>query len=165
MFPRILRPAASIASSGPVRRPSHAATPRCLPPSPVKPLIRLAAPHPRDAPPWRKELSVRNNLFVGNLPCAEGHELEQLLSRFGTVRFAAVVAGGGVGRGGRFGVVGMESDAEARAAIRVLDGFEVRGCRLTVRWATAAEQTACGHPTMFGSMNMADRDGRETPAT
>jgi hypothetical protein len=89
---------------------------------------------------------VRNNLFVGNLPWTEDRELALLLSRFGTVRFAAVVAGEGVDRGGRFGVAEMQSDAEARAAIRVLDGFEVRGGSLTVRWATAAEQTACGHP-------------------
>jgi RNA recognition motif-containing protein len=107
---------------------------------------------------------VRKNLFVGNLPDIKDLELEQLLSRFGAVRFAAVITGKGVERGGRFGVVEMQSDAAARAAIRALDGFEVRGGSLTVRWASAAEQTACGHPAMFGSMNVSDVDGRDPPA-
>ena len=97
---------------------------------------------------------MRNNLYVGNLTCTEDQELEQLFSRFGTVRFAAIVAGQGADRGCRFGVVEMQSDTEARAAIRALDGFEIDGGGLTVRWATAAEQTACGHPAMFGTMNL-----------
>jgi hypothetical protein len=50
----------------------------------------------------------------------------------------------------------MESEDSARAAIRVLDGFEVRGMVLTVRWATPPEQTSCGRPAMFGAMNLCD---------
>ena len=116
--------------------------------------------------PRSKELYVRNNLYVGNLASTDDRELQQLLSRFGIVRFAAVVAGHGPDRSGRFGVVQMQSDTDARAAIRALDGFEIRGASLTVRWATAAEQTACGHPAMFGTMNMSGLDEHEgTPLT
>jgi hypothetical protein len=90
----------------------------------------------------------------------DSQELELLLSRFGVVRYAAVAAGDGT-TGDRFGVVEMQSEDEARSAIRVLNGFEVRGVLLTVRWATPPEQTACGHPAMFGTMNLsggADND-------
>ena len=113
---------------------------------------------------------MRNNLYVGNLVFTEDRELEDLLSRFGTVRFAALFAGDGAGfegagdgaaGGRRFGVVEMQSDAEAQAAMRVLDGFEIRGGTLTVRRATAAEQTACGHPAMFGTMNLCNGDAHD----
>jgi RNA recognition motif-containing protein len=93
-------------------------------------------------------------LYVGNLGRLDGLELEQLLSRFGTVRFAATIGQGGVPRDHRFGVVEMQSEHEARTAIRVLDGFEINGRPVSVRWATPAEQTACGHPAMFGTMNL-----------
>src|SRR5687767_9022674 len=105
---------------------SRSRTFRCGPPSPLPPArlaIRLGCPHSRNTPTWRKEPIVRNNLFVGNLACTEDLELEQLFLRFGTVRFAAVVAGHGGDRGCRFGIVEMESDTQARSAIRVLDGF------------------------------------------
>ena len=86
----------------------------------------------------------------------DDRELEHLFSRFGVVRFAAVVAADGAAGGGRFGVVEMQSEDEARSAIRVLNGFEIRGVGLTVRWATPPEQTACGHPAMFGPMNSSE---------
>ena len=88
----------------------------------------------------------------------DGGDLELLLSRFGVVRYAAVVAGDGPAGDGPFGVVEMQSEDEARSAIRVLDGFEIRGALLTVRWATPPEQTACGHPAMFGTMNLSGGD-------
>jgi RNA recognition motif-containing protein len=99
---------------------------------------------------------VRNNVYVGNLQSAEAGELEVLLAQFGVVRFAAVVAGEEPGLRDGFGVVEMQTEAEAATAIRTLNGFEVRGRALTVRWATAPEQTACGHPAMFSVMNMSD---------
>ena len=97
---------------------------------------------------------VSTNLYVGNLPATDAGELECLLERFGVVRFAAVVAPERCPPGGGFGVVEMGSEREAAAAIRTLDGFEIRGRSLTVRWATPPERTACGHPKMFGTMNM-----------
>ena len=112
--------------------------------------------HPRNAPPGAKTVHLRNNLYIGNLASADGSELESLLSRFGIVRYAAVVAADGATPGARFGVVEMQTEDQARAAIRTLNGFEIRGQLLTVRWATAPEQTACGHPAMFGTMNLSN---------
>ena len=99
---------------------------------------------------------MRNHLYVGNLDSKDGQELGHLLSQFGVVRYAVVVAGEGASPGTRFGVAEMQTEEEAEAAIRALDGSEFRGHLLTVRWATPPEQTACGRPPMFGSMNMAD---------
>ena len=99
---------------------------------------------------------MRSHLYVGNLDSKDGQELGHLLSEFGVVRYAAMVAGDTGSPGTRFGVVEMQTEAEAEAAIRALDGSEFRGHLLTVRWATPPEQTACGHPPMFGSMNMAN---------
>jgi RNA recognition motif-containing protein len=122
----------------------------------------LGVSRPRDAPPpGAKNVHLRNNLYVGNLGSTDDRDLESLLSRFGTVRFAAVVAVDRPTSGARFGVVEMQREDDARAAIRTLNGFEIRGRLLTVRWATPPEQTACGHPAMFGTMNMASGDGGE----
>ena len=106
---------------------------------------------------------MRNSLYVGNLASSDGQELEALLSRFGIVRYAAVAPGDGAPHGGYFGVVEMQSEDDARAAIRVLDGFEIAGVPLSVRWATPPEQTSCGHPAMFGTMNMANGGGAGPP--
>jgi len=100
---------------------------------------------------------LRTNLYVGNLASSDSAALEHLLSRFGIVRYAAV-AGDASSPGMCFGVVEMQSGDEAQAAIRSLDGFEVQGRSLTVRWATLSEQTACGHPAMFGTMNLTNGD-------
>ena len=99
---------------------------------------------------------MRNHLYVGNLDSKDDQDLGLLLAPFGVVRYAAVVAGDGNTPGTRFGVAEMQAEDDAEAAIRALDGFEFRGHLLTVRWATPPEQTACGHPPMFGTMNMAN---------
>jgi hypothetical protein len=104
---------------------------------------------------------LQTSLYIGNLIPADSRELEELLGRFGPVRYAAVVAAEGRTAGSRFGVVGMQSEGDARSAIRALDGFEIRGVLLNVRWATSLEQTACGHPVMFGTMNMPGGDERD----
>ena len=111
--------------------------------------------------PGTKKVHLRNNLYVGNLASTDDQELEDLLSRFGIVRYAAVVAGDGVTPGTWFGVVEMQTEDEAEAAIRTLNGSGFRGRLLTVRWATPPEQTACGHPAMFGAMNMSNGDEGE----
>ena len=97
---------------------------------------------------------MRKSIYVGNLVSMGVRELEDLLSRFGVVCYAAVVAGDGSADGRPFGVVEMQAEGEARSAIRVLDGFEIDGELVTVRWATPPEQTAGGHPAMFGTMNL-----------
>jgi len=90
---------------------------------------------------------LRKSLYVGNLASPDGQSLEALLARFGVVRYAAVAPGDGAPHGGGYyGVVEMQSEDDALTAIRVLDGFEIAGAPLSVRWATPAEQTSCGHP-------------------
>jgi cold-inducible RNA-binding protein len=99
---------------------------------------------------------VRNNLYIGNLGPAGGEALARLLSPFGVVRYAAVLPGDGPASGPRFGVVEMQTEDEADAAIEALDGSELDGRVIEVRWATPPEQTACGHPAMFGAMNVSN---------
>ena len=103
---------------------------------------------------------MRNSLYVGNLPSPDGQSLGALLSRFGVVRYAAVASGDGAPY---YGVVEMQSEDDAVDAIRVLDGFEIDGAPLSVRWATPPEQTSCGHPAMFGAMNMTNGGGATPP--
>jgi RNA recognition motif-containing protein len=95
----------------------------------------------------QKGVHLGKSLYVGNLASPDGQSLKALLSRFGVVRHAAVAPGDGAPHGGGYyGVVEMQSEDDALNAIRALDGFEVAGARLAVRWATPAEQTSCGHP-------------------
>jgi RNA recognition motif-containing protein len=103
-----------------------------------------------------KKVRLRKNLYVGNLSSTDDQELERLLSQFGIVKYAAVVAGEGEQPGASFGVVEMQTDDEAEAAIKALSGSGFCGRVLDVRWATPAEQTACGHPAMFGAMNISN---------
>ena len=97
-------------------------------------------------------------LYVGSLASHEdGRELTRLFSTYGTVMYAKVVVDPDLfRRHGGFGVVEMDTTQAARDAIRALDNWEFRGRTLTVRAATAAEETAAGHPRMFTSMNMGD---------
>jgi RNA recognition motif-containing protein len=88
------------------------------------------------------------------LAATDGLKLERLLSQFGIVKYAAVVAGEGDPPRANYGVVEMQNDDEAEAAIKALNGCGFLGRLLDVRWATPAEQTACGHPAMFGAMNI-----------
>jgi RNA recognition motif-containing protein len=103
---------------------------------------------------------LRKSLYVGNLASPDGQALEALLSRFGAVRYAAVAPGD---RPPYHGVVEIQSEDDAVDAIRVLDGFEIDGAPLSVRWATPPEQTSCGHPAMFGAMNMTNGGGAAPP--
>jgi RNA recognition motif-containing protein len=101
---------------------------------------------------------MRSALYVGSLASHEdGRELAQLFSAYGTVVYAKVVTYDDlIRRHGGFGVVEMGTERETHTALRALDHSEFRGRTLSVRAATAAEQTAAGHPRMFETMNMAD---------
>jgi RNA recognition motif-containing protein len=101
---------------------------------------------------------VHITLYVGALASGEdGRELARLFSAYGTVVWAKVVADGDPFRhNNAFAVVEMESTQGARDAIAALNDSAFRGRTITVRAATAAEETAAGHPRMFTSMNMGD---------
>jgi RNA recognition motif-containing protein len=110
---------------------------------------------------------LRNNIYIGNLTPVDDHELEHLehlVAPFGIVLHAAMDGSNAATPGTRFGVVKMQTEIEAETTVKTLNGFRFRGRALTVRWATVAEQTACGHPPMFGSMNMSTSEGGERGA-
>jgi len=101
---------------------------------------------------------MRNVLYVGNLRShSDVRELERLFSHHGVVQRAQVHQMPDVfSRHGGFGIVQMGSQQEATDAIAALNGAAVCGTVIVVRWATAQEQSASGHPRMFSSMNMTD---------
>lgn len=107
---------------------------------------------------------MHTTLYVGSLASHEDeHELVRLFSTYGTVVYAKVVIDPDFFRRyGGFAVVEMETTEETANAIRALDQWEFHGHALTVRAATAAEESAAGHPRMFTSMNMGD-DTPDTP--
>ena len=104
-------------------------------------------------------------LHVGGLESDEGgRELTELFSAYGTVVYATVVTYPDLfGRHGGCGIVQMDTAGGARKAIRALNDSGFGGRTLTVRAATAEEESAAGHPRMFESMNMCD-DANEEPS-
>jgi len=107
---------------------------------------------------------MRTVLYVGNLTShADVRLLERLFGRYGAVGRAQVFESPDMfRRRGGFGIVQTGSEAEATAAIAVLDGAVACGTVVAVRWATAQEQTASGHPRMFSSMNTTDLGDGDT---
>jgi RNA recognition motif-containing protein len=97
------------------------------------------------------------SLYVGSLASpADGREIARRFSVYGTVVYAKVVNDPKLLRGGGFGVVQMGTMKEAQAVIQALNNSEFQGRRLTVRGASAIEESAAGHPRMYESMNMGD---------
>jgi RNA recognition motif-containing protein len=101
---------------------------------------------------------VKKTFYVGNLAShADPREVEALLSNVGKVLHFKVMADDDImRRHGGFAIVEMEHESDAIRAVRTLHGTHLKGNKLEVRLATAAEETAAGHPRMFGSMNMDD---------
>jgi hypothetical protein len=108
---------------------------------------------------------MHTTLHVDGLASDEdGPALAQLFSAYGTVVYARVVNYPGLflHRSG-CGIVEMETADGARNAMRALnDDSEVGAPKLTVRAATAEEESAAGHPRMFTSMNMPDDNDDDT---
>ncbi|MCD6175102.1 MAG: RNA-binding protein [Planctomycetes bacterium] len=66
---------------------------------------------------------MAKQLYVGNLsPEADDASLKALFSMFGTVVKAYIIPDKQTGQSKGYGFVVMESDAEAQAAIKALDG-------------------------------------------
>ncbi len=66
---------------------------------------------------------MAKQLYVGNLsPEADDASLEALFSMFGTVVKAYIIPDKQTSQSKGYGFVVMESDAEAQAAIKALDG-------------------------------------------
>jgi len=79
---------------------------------------------------------VSKKLYVGNLPFTSTQEdLDALFGRHGTVASVNVITDRETGRPRGFAFVEMESESEAEAAIRALDGSNLDGRDIRVNEA------------------------------
>ncbi|MCB1111132.1 MAG: RNA-binding protein [Chlamydiales bacterium] len=90
---------------------------------------------------------MAKKLFVGNLPHEiESNALQELFESFGTVVYAKVITDRDTGRSKGFGFVELESDDDAEAAIKEMNGKEVGGRPLTVNEARPREDRGGREP-------------------
>ena len=86
-----------------------------------------------------------NKLFVGNMSFNTTQaELEVAFGEFGTVNSVNIITDRETGRPRGFAFVEMSTDAEAQAAIDVLDGQDLGGRQLTVNVARPRENRGGG---------------------
>ncbi|HIQ04839.1 MAG TPA: RNA-binding protein [Anaerolineae bacterium] len=70
---------------------------------------------------------MQNKLYVGNLPYdTTDDELRQIFEEAGEVQSATIITDRDTGRSKGFGFVEMSTEAEAQAAIHMLNGRMVR---------------------------------------
>lgn len=73
------------------------------------------------------------NMYVSNLSFhTADDDLRKLFEQFGTVSSAKVISDRDTGRSRGFGFVEMESEAEAKEAIKALNNKEVEGRAMSV---------------------------------
>jgi RNA recognition motif-containing protein len=90
-------------------------------------------------------LILGKKLYVGNLSYdVSSSDLENLFGSYGTVASAQVIQDRETGRSKGFGFVEMNSDDEAQAAIRGLNGQDHNGRPLTVNEARPREDRGGG---------------------
>jgi RNA recognition motif-containing protein len=88
---------------------------------------------------------VGKKLYVGNLSYSvDGAQLEELFSKYGSVRSAEVIQDRDTGRSKGFGFVEMADDNAAREATEGLNGREQDGRALTVNEARPKESRGGG---------------------
>jgi cold-inducible RNA-binding protein len=88
---------------------------------------------------------VGKKLYVGNLSYnVDGAQLEEMFSKYGTVRSAEVIQDRDTGRSKGFGFVEMADDNAAREAIEGLNGQDQDGRSLTVNEARPKAPRAGG---------------------
>jgi cold-inducible RNA-binding protein len=88
---------------------------------------------------------VGKKLYVGNLSYSvDGAQLEEMFSKYGTVRSAEVIQDRDSGRSKGFGFVEMGDDNAAREAIEGLNGRDQDGRSLTVNEARPKESRSGG---------------------
>jgi len=105
-----------------------------------------------------KENPVGKKVYVGNLSdSVSSSELQTWFTPFGTVQSAQVIQDPDMGRSKRFGVIEMDTDAQAEAAIQGLNDLEQEGRWLVVSEAKPRE----GRPVGFagGSIDGSARTG------
>jgi RNA recognition motif-containing protein len=73
------------------------------------------------------------NMYVSNLSFQTSEEdLRSLFTAYGNVSSAKVISDRETGRSRGFGFVEMDSDAEAQAAMKALNGKDIEGRALSV---------------------------------
>jgi RNA recognition motif-containing protein len=98
------------------------------------------------------------NIYVGNLSYeATEDDLRQAFSAYGQVSSVSIITDRDSGRSRGFGFVEMPVQAEAEAAIRELNGQDLKGRDLTVNMARPREQGGGGRG---GSRGGGQRGGR-----
>ena len=76
------------------------------------------------------------NIYIGNLPYTiTEDELKESFSSFGEVSSVNIITDRFSGQSKGFGFVEMPEDTEAEAAIKALDGQEIKGRNLKVNQA------------------------------
>ena len=89
---------------------------------------------------------MNNKLFVGNLAFkTSDDELQELFAQHGTVTSVAVPKDRDTGRPRGFAFVEMESQAQAEAAIRALDGRQIDGRQISVVVSQPKPRTGAGN--------------------
>jgi RNA recognition motif-containing protein len=90
-------------------------------------------------------LVVGKKLYVGNLSYSvDNTQLEEMFSKYGSVRSAEVIQDRDTGRSKGFGFVEMADDNAAREATEGLNGREQDGRSLTVNEARPKESRTGG---------------------
>ena len=90
---------------------------------------------------------MAKKLYVGNLAYAvSDQDLKDLFSQSGTVESVAVISDKFSGQSKGFGFVEMADAAEADAAIKSLDGSELKGRNIKVNEAKPREGGGGGGP-------------------
>jgi RNA recognition motif-containing protein len=103
---------------------------------------------------------VAKKLYVGNLAYAvTDQDLKDLFSQSGTVESVAVISDKFSGQSKGFGFVEMADAAEADAAIKSLDGSELKGRNIKVNEAKPREGGGGGGPRGGGRGGDRDRSG------
>ena len=82
-------------------------------------------------------------LYVGNMSYdVDSSTLEQMFTAHGTVNSAQVIMDRNTGRSKGFGFVEMDKNSEADAAIKGLNGTELKGRNITVNQARPRSERA-----------------------
>jgi len=107
------------------------------------------------------------NIVVSKLDFdASSDDLKSAFEQFGQVSSARVVMSAATGKSMGFGYVEMPNDNEAQAAIRGLDGSELQGTTIVVKFADAGESPGgrgTPNPGLGGGGFGRSRGGGSTP--
>ena len=90
---------------------------------------------------------MSNKLYVGNLTYSvRDDDLQQQFSAFGQVQSAKVMMERDTGRSKGFGFVEMSNKAEGEAAIKALDGADLKGRNVRVNEARPRTEGSSSGP-------------------